>query len=214
MSRDASSRFVYWLSRGLFAIWMKLWLRLEVHGSSNVPAEGGCLVAANHASFLDPPMIACAVPHRMVQFLARDTLFRFKPFAWWLHTVGVLPLSRERGDVGALKRSIQILKNGECLGLFPEGTRTTDGELQVAKGGVGFLIAKAGVPVVPVYLDGTFKAHPRHATWVKPVKCRVFIGPAISPETFAALGTDRDVYDKIGRLVMDRIRQLRPDASS
>lgn len=211
MSAGSASRFMYRLSRGLIAVWMKVWLRFEVRGTEHIPMQGGCVIASNHTSFLDPPILACSVPpERMVHFLARDTLFRFKPFAKWLVSVGVMPLARERGDVGALKKSIQMLKEGYCLGLFPEGTRTTDGELQPAKGGIGFLIAKAGVPVVPVYVDGTFRAYPRNARFIRPVKCTVTFGPVISPEMLAAAMTDRNDYDKIGGLVMEHIRRLRP----
>jgi 1-acyl-sn-glycerol-3-phosphate acyltransferase len=209
MMERSESRISFYISRTLIHIWMFFWLRLELRGRENIPREGGCLIAPNHVSYLDPPMIACAVSNRFVRFLARDTLFRFAGFGWWLRSVGVVPLSRDRGDVGALRKSVQMLKDGICMCIFPEGTRSADGELQEAKGGIGFLVAKAGVPVVPVYISGTYKAYPRGAKWVRPCKCIVTFGKAISFEEFAALGPDRDAYEKIGRLIMDRIRALK-----
>ena len=126
-----------------------------------------------------------------------------------MYWIGVDPLSRDRGDVGALKKAIQRLKEGACICLYPEGTRTTDGELQPAKGGIGFLIAKAGVPVVPTYIDGNFRAYPRGAKWIRPARCRVYYGRAIQPSELEAFGTERDAYEKIGQLVMSRITALK-----
>lgn len=210
MSTDDFSPSLYQLSRRLLKLGLLLYNRLEVHGSEHVPAEGGCIVAANHVSYLDPPIVGSAIRNRVVRFMARDTLFRHPMAGRLLLRVAAVPLSRERGDVGALRKAIQVLKGGSCLGLFPEGTRSPDGMLREAKGGVGFLIAKAGVPVVPACIVGSHRAFPRHAVWIRPWKVRIFFGPAISPAEFAALGSGRESYEQIGRLVMDRIRALQP----
>ena len=95
------------------------------------------------------------------------------------------------------------------MGIFPEGTRSSDGELQQAKGGVGFLIAKAGVPVVPAYVQGTFNAYPRGAKWIRPSKISVTYGTPIPPSEISALGDGRGSYDAIAALVMARIAALR-----
>ncbi|MFH0909746.1 MAG: lysophospholipid acyltransferase family protein [bacterium] len=204
----------YNVTRVVITSWLKLWLRYRAYGNENVPREGGCILAANHASYLDPSLVACGIWHRSVRFMARDSLFRFPGFAQFMYWIGVVPLSRERGDVGALKRAIQLLKEGACICLYPEGTRTSDGELQVAKGGIGFLIAKAGVPVIPTYIDGSFRAYPRGVRMIKPVRCRVYYGRPIEPSELAAFGTERDAYAKIGQLVMARIRELKDDANA
>jgi 1-acyl-sn-glycerol-3-phosphate acyltransferase len=194
----------------MLKVGLTLYNRLEVHGGQHVPKEGGCVLAANHASYLDPPVISSAVSHRPVQYMARDTLFRTKLFGGLLRRSLVIPLSREKGDIAALRKSIELLKSGRCIGLFPEGTRTTDGELQEAKGGIGFVLAKAAVPVVPAYIDGTFRAYPRGAKGIRPAKLRVFIGEPISPAELAQMGSDREAYEKIGKLVMSRIANLKP----
>lgn len=212
MSAPGFSPGLYGFCRGLLYAYLRVFHRMEVCGREHVPATGGCILASNHASFIDPPVVGCAARKRFVRFMARDTLFRKGFSKWLLLNIAAVPLSREKGDVGALKRAIQVLKDGDCLGLFPEGTRSRDGNLQEAKGGIGFLMAKAGVPVVPVYVDGTFAAYPRGAAFIRPAKIRVFIGPPIAAHELAAFGSDRESYSRIGQLVMDRIAALRPTA--
>ena len=191
-------------------LYLKIWERFEIHNPENVPAIGGCIIASNHVSYLDPPVVAIGIKHRIVHFMARDTLFS-TPFArWFLNSVQVLPMDRTRGDVGALRKGISLLKSGKVLGLFPEGTRSPNGEMQNAKGGIGFLIAKAKVQVVPTYVDGTFQAFPKGAKRMKRGKVRVFYGKPITPAEFAAFGTNRDSYERIGELVMSRIATLKP----
>lgn len=188
---------------------MRLYNRYESVGSHHVPREGGCIIAANHASFLDPPAVSVGVTHREVSYMARDSLFHNKLLAWVMYKFAVIPISRDRGDVGALKKGIQTLKSGRCIGLFPEGTRTPDGELQTAKGGIGFLIAKAGVPVVPAYIQGSYQAWSRNAKIIHPAKLRVIYGPPLTTEELAAMGNSKEAYEAIGALVMQRIGELK-----
>jgi len=214
MKTTAPTFPVYRLTRVFSRLFFSVWNRFESHGSEHLPPTGGCVIASNHASFLDPPVIGVGLPARMVRFLGRDTLYRSRFMRWYLPAIGVVPLDRSRGDIGALRKAIQLLKGGEVLGLFPEGTRTTDGQLQPPKGGIGFLIAKAGVPVVPAYVDGTFQAFPRDTRRIKPAQIRVFYGPPIQPAEVAALAEQDDGYLKIGQLVMDRIAALKPSAGT
>lgn len=210
MRADEFNPRLYTFFRRLLTALFRLYNRLEVVGASHIPREGGVLLVANHASFLDPPVLGCAVPHRYVRYMARDTLFTNRWFGRLLRALAAVPISREKGDVGALKKALKVLQEGDCLGLFPEGTRTRDGNLQPAKPGVGFLVAKAGVPVVPAYIDGTYRAWPRHGKWIKPAKIRVRFGPPIPAESLLAVGEGKDRYDKIGELVMQQIRALAP----
>ena len=209
MSETTFSPCFYRFSRVLISFLARLFFRLQVFGVDHVPKTGGCIIAANHVSFLDPPLLACGIPHRYVRYLARDTLM--KPWAKKiLLSIAVIPMSRDRGDLGALKKALQFLKEGSCIGLFPEGTRSADGEVKEAKGGIGFLVAKSGVPLIPAYLDGTFEAYPRGAKRIKPCKIKVFYGEPIMPETWDTLLSSSKDYEKIGQIVMDRIRALKP----
>ncbi|HOW97298.1 MAG TPA: lysophospholipid acyltransferase family protein [Kiritimatiellia bacterium] len=203
---------LYRFVRGSTAIWLKVWLKLESHGAENVPAAGGCVLASNHASYLDPPIVACGLKHRIVRFMARDTLFAGTFRNWFFHGIRCVPLDRTRGDVAALRKGIQILKEGEVLGLFPEGTRSPDGQLKPAKGGIGFLVAKAGVPVVPVYVGGSFEAFPKGAQRIRRGKVFIYYGQPIAFEEIARLGQDRDSYQAIGDLIMSKIAHLREQA--
>jgi 1-acyl-sn-glycerol-3-phosphate acyltransferase len=213
MSRPARKPqfLAYRTARFLTRIFLRIWERFESQGSQNVPATGGCIIATNHVSFLDPPAVCCGLQHRYVRFMARDTLFTSTRIGgWFFHSVQCIPIDRTRGDVSALRRSIQVLRQGDVLAVFPEGTRSADGELKAAKGGVGFLIAKAGVPVVPAYVDGSFKAFPKGARFIKPGRVRIFYGPPIPVAEFAKLGQSRDAYEKIGQMLMAGIAALKP----
>lgn len=205
---------LYWLARGILKLVALIWFRLECHHSERVPATGGCILTPNHASFLDPPLVGIGLRHRVVRFMARDTLFRVPLMGWAYRKIGVIAIDRNKGDLAALRSAIQVLKSGEVVGLFPEGTRTVTGELQEPKGGVGFLIAKSGVPVVPVYLDGTFRAWPKHAKWIRPTQVRIFYGEPIQPEEFDVGGAGKIDYDQVVRLVMERIAALKAEAES
>jgi 1-acyl-sn-glycerol-3-phosphate acyltransferase len=191
-------------------VFLTVWNRLSLRGIENIPRKGGCILAANHVSFLDPPAVAAGALFRTVRFMARETLNTTPFWGWFIKRIATIPVAQDKGDVGALRKSLQVLKDGGCLALFPEGARSADGTLQPAKGGIGFLIARATVPVVPAYVDGSFRAFPRNAKWIRPSKVRVFYGKPILPAEFEALGKDRDGYEKVGQLVMDRIAALKP----
>lgn len=190
-------------------IWGKLWFRLRHCGIENIPDEGGCILASNHVSYLDPPLTGCGVRKRPVRYMARDTLMSNRFSRWLLLSLLNIPVNREQGGTAALKKGLQALKDGSALGLFPEGTRSPDGNLQPAKGGIGFLMIKSRVPVIPVYIDGSYKAYPKGAKYIKPAKITVHFGTPIQPEEFAALGEGKEVYQKAGDYVMQKIAELR-----
>lgn len=216
MSDEKSFRkhWPYFVGRVVLRVFLRMWERFEVHGAEYVPAEGPCIIASNHVSFLDPPAIGCAIPHRVVHFLARDTLFRGVVRKWFFTKVGCVPIDRTRGDVGALRRSLAVLKEGRVLALFPEGTRSPDGQLRPAKRGIGFLVSKAEVPVVPAYVDGSFYALPKGARRIRRGRMRVFLGRAITPEEINAIGKSSRPYEEISALIMTRIAQLKDAAAS
>ena len=131
--------------------------RGEVVGTELIPRHGPFLVAANHSSHLDPPVVGCHVPRQM-RFFARKTLWDNPLLAWWLDQVGSIPVDRDSGDVGAIRRVLQALHEDRAVILFPEGTRSPDGTLQKPKAGVGLMACKTGVPVVPCRVYGAFQA--------------------------------------------------------
>ena len=215
MERDGFNPFVYHISRVFFLCYLWVCHRYEAHGLKHVPREGGCILVSNHASFLDPLAVCCNIWNRHAYFLARDTLFKQSRFMkWWAVSVGTLPIDRTKGDIRALKGAINLVRHGNMFCLFPEGTRTRDGCLQPVKAGIGFLIEKAGVPVVPAYVSGTFAALPRDARWVKPRKIVVHFGKPLTPADCAVFKGDPERHQKIADLVMARIAALDPAGSS
>ena len=212
MSRSSPHRrtFVYIVVTGTLRVLFRLLFHIRVKGANQFPKNGAFILAGNHASFLDPPVMAAMATGWMIHFMARDNLFHPPWFAWLLRQLGVMPLDRTRGDIGAMRKALQSLKEGKALGLFPEGTRTLDGYLQPAKGGIGFLVAKAAVPVYPVYIHGTFAAYPKGGKMRTGIPITMAFGDPISPEEVLALG--KGEYEKIASHIMDRIAALRPEA--
>ena len=165
---------VYGVCHYLLRVFFEMFFRGQASGMQNLPSSGGFLIAANHASFIDPPAIGSLVP-RQIAYFARKTLWKPGFASWWLDSVGTIPVDRDGGqDVSAIKRVLRALKEERGLILFPEGTRTPDGNLQPAKPGVGFIAVKTQVPVIPVRIFGSFEAYgkdrpPRFGTQVSVV---------------------------------------------
>ncbi len=187
-----------------------LWFRGEVAGSENFPVDGPFLIASNHASHLDPPLVGCQVPRQM-RFFARKSLWDNKLVGWWMNQVETIPVERDSGDVGAIKRVLQALKENRAIVLFPEGTRTTDGHLQKAKAGVGLMACKTGVPVVPCRIYGSFEAFgkgkslPRFGTPIS-----IVFGPPIAASEYDDPSLGKARYDTAAQRIMDRIAAIPP----
>jgi 1-acyl-sn-glycerol-3-phosphate acyltransferase len=186
------------------------WFRGEVTGTENFPLDGPFLIASNHASHFDPPLVGSHVPRQM-RFFARKSLWNNKGLAWWLNEVETIPVERDSGDVGAIKRVLQALKENRAVVLFPEGTRTLDGNLQPPKAGVGLMACKTGVPVVPCRVYGSFeafgkgKSFPRFGTPID-----IVFGPPISPAEYDDPSAGKARYELAAQRIMDRIAALPP----
>ena len=125
----------------------------KVEGTENVPPEGGLVVAANHRSYLDPPLLGTWFP-RTIHYMAKQELFKIPVLGWIIDHVHAFPVDREKADLAAVRRALKILNAGGVVGIFPEGTRNLTGDVQ-AKGGAVLLAATAKVPLVPVALVRT-----------------------------------------------------------
>ena len=195
-------RCVRWVIRLL----AKVLFRLEAVNLDNVPPKGGYLLVANHASNLDPPLIAVSLP-RACHTLAKRELFDVPLLGWAIKHLYAHPIDRGGVDRKALRECIETLRRDELLLLFPEGTRTSDGSLQSARAGAAMIAYQAGVPVIPVYVDGTFKALRRGAKFPKLRKVRVVFGEAFVPPPVD--GAKREQYDAFAALMMEKIASLR-----
>ncbi|HMO24839.1 MAG TPA: lysophospholipid acyltransferase family protein [Tepidisphaeraceae bacterium] len=148
-------------------------LDLKVRGERNIPERGGVLLVTNHQSNLDPVIIGVRM-RRPLAYLAKSELFVNPIFGALIRSLHAFPVKQGTGDIGAVKESIRLLKAGHVLNIFPEGSRSPDGQLQPILPGAALVVKRAGVPVVPVVLDGTFEAWPRgkklprpHPVWVE-----------------------------------------------
>ena len=164
-----------------FFCWLFFRLRfgLEVTGQEHVPRRGGVIVASNHASFFDPPLVGVACPRRL-RFLARASLFAHPALAFFMRSVRVVPLRRGEADLGAIRTALALLRAGEAIAIFPEGGRQPSGRLGAAKRGVGVLADLSGAPIVPALVTGSYDALPPDATRLGRSKIRVAFGPPIS----------------------------------
>ena len=151
---------------------------LEVTGQQHVPAQGAFIVASNHVSYLDPPLIGVASPRRL-RFLAREDLYGRQHLALFLHRVRVISLKRNEADFHAVRAALGCLRRGEPVAIFPECGRQLSGTLGAAKRGVGLLALAARVPIIPACVQGTFQALPPGAKHLQPSKIRVAFGEPI-----------------------------------
>ena len=198
----------YFIGWSLFLLFSKAYLKLRVTGRENVPAKGAFIFASNHCSFLDPILLSVSL-HRSLNFMARDTLFKKKCFAWILRNMHAFPVKRHGGDFKAIKESFAILKRGKPLVIFPEGTRSKDRELKKGKAGVGFIVAKSGVPVIPAYVEGSFDALPRRWKTLKRRPVEVHIGRPVDLSSFSSGEKNQGTYQLISDEIMCRIAELK-----
>jgi 1-acyl-sn-glycerol-3-phosphate acyltransferase len=180
---------------------------LQVFGQDNIIEEGPALLAMNHQSFLDPPLagICC---QREIFYLARKTLFDVPVLGFFMKHVNVIGVDREGSDVGALKSVIRVLRAGGCTIVFPEGTRSRDGNLLPARPGAGLIIAKTLVPVMPMRIFGAFDAFPPGAKWPRRSPVTIVIGEPMRFTAADVTGNQRDIFQRLSESVMEEIAAL------
>lgn len=211
MKSEQAHTLTYRAVRVVVRAYLRLFHRYTIEGAEHIPATGGCIVAANHGSYMDPPIICCASRKRAFHFMARKTLWEHSRFSrWFFSAFNCIPVDRNRGDISALRKAIHIVRSGSSLALFPEGTRSSDGRLQPAEAGLGFLIAKCRAPVVPAYIHGSFNALPPNARFIRPVRVGIRFGPAIPPDQLPTMSEARPDFGRISEFVMQHIAELRP----
>ena len=198
-----------------FRFLYRTYFRWKAFNPERVPLIGPVILASNHASFLDPPLAGSGV-HRPINYLARDTLFRFPGIGALLRSWNAVPVDREGGGAAGLKAILDRLLAGGAIILFPEGTRTHDGNLQKAKSGIGLTVIKSNAPVVPVRIFGTFEAYGRHLKIPRPHRVIVKYGESLD---FAALRAEaktcpkprlKQIYQEVADQIMAEIAKLEP----
>ena len=142
-------------------LFMKLVYRFRTYGMERVPASGPCIFVSNHQSFYDPILNGLAVKDRQLTAMARESLFRWKPFALLMHSIGAIRLKEEGGDAAAFKAALAELAAGRCILIYPEGSRSPDGRVDVFQPGLALLVRRARVPVLPMAVEGAHDVWPR-----------------------------------------------------
>ena len=197
---------LYRIGHSLCTAVAEIAFRLKIYGRENIIEEGPAIMASNHASFLDPPFVGVACRNEIF-YLTRKSLLEKPVLGPLLAKVNCIPIDRDRGDVGAVRAILRLVKDGKRVLLFPEGTRSRDGNLQPARGGLGLIIAKTLAPVVPIRIFGSYAALPRSGgIHFSPVT--MVVG---KPLTFskADIGTDeRSAYQILSDRVMAEIARL------
>lgn len=181
----------------------------EVRGRENVPRTGGLIVASNHISFFDPPLVGTAAV-RELHFLAKEELFRPPVLGWLIRTYNAIPIRRGVADLSGMAKAMDVLREGKALIMFPEGSRMRDGELHPARPGVGMLAVGTDALIVPCCISGS----DRPGGWItRRSRLRVWFGPARGWKDLAGPEADltpgRALYQRIGDGLMREIAALR-----
>lgn len=181
----------------------------DVRGRDHIPVSGGVVVAANHISFWDPPVIGAAVP-RELHYLAREEFFRTPVLGALIRSVNAIPIRRGVADLSGLSRARDGLKQGAALLMFPEGGRMRDGELHPARPGVGMMAVHADVSIVPCCISGSDR---QGHGWFGGTRVRLWFGAARPWQDLAGRDSDltpgRALYQRVGEAVMREIAILR-----
>jgi 1-acyl-sn-glycerol-3-phosphate acyltransferase len=203
---------IAWLGfRAVYATYF----RWRVFNPERVPRTGPVILAANHASFIDPPLVGSGLT-RDINYLARESLFRFPVVGAILRSWNAVPVDRDGGGAKGLKIILGRLLAGGGIILFPEGTRTKDGNLQPARSGIGLTVIKSNAPVVPVRVFGTFAAYGRNHKFPRPKKVAVKYG---APMNFEKLRAEakvcsksrlKEIYQEVADEIMAAIAKLEP----
>lgn len=164
--------------------------RIKTVGNENELKSGGVIYAANHKSCYDPVIIGITSRRRM-SFMAKKELFKFKPFGCLLKSLGAFPVNRGKGDIGAVKTGLNILKQGKVMMLFPEGKRVSEGEIAPAKPGVAMFAIHAKVPVIPIKICGKYRfMHKIKVIYGEPIYLDDYYDQKLNSEQLTAISQD------------------------
>ena len=205
---------IYWLAWSASKWIFKNLFRCRVYNPERVPAMGSVILAANHESFFDPPFIGSSLS-RPINYLARENIFAHWLSGPFFRRLNTVPVDRDGGGAKGLKIILERLLNNNGIIIFPEGTRTFDGEMLSSQAGIGLTIIKSGAPVVPVRV-WTYKAYNRNQSFPRPLMISVKYGKPLDIEHLRARakkcrrGELRDIYQEAAEATMSAIKKLRP----
>ena len=194
----------YSFSQAILRLFTTLMFDLKVYNRHYVPRTGGVLMVSNHQSYLDPVLVGVYL-RRPMSYLAKSGLFTNKYFGGWLRRIRAFPVKQGAGDVGAVKETIRRLKEGHLLNIFPEGSRSDDGEIAPMQAGASLVVKRAGVPVIPCVVEGTFQAWPNKQKLPRRHPVRVMYGPPLDVSGLSA----KEITALIDRTLRAMFEELR-----
>ncbi|MBC8014704.1 MAG: 1-acyl-sn-glycerol-3-phosphate acyltransferase [Sporomusaceae bacterium] len=192
---------MYSVIRTFFHYFFKVFFRYKVIGAEHIPAHGGVIIAANHISLWDPPALGAAFI-RPIHFMAKEELFNIPILKWIITKMHAFPVKRGAADRSAIRHAISLLKKGDILGVFPEGTRSKSGELGKPEAGMIMIALKAGVPVVPAAIIGT------NQVFKKGCLLPQFIIKFGVPIHIREEKTDKEMMEGLNNAIMQEISRL------
>jgi 1-acyl-sn-glycerol-3-phosphate acyltransferase len=179
---SAAQRTAYSFVRGLLAVFWRLYFRVEVYGRHHLPEDGAFIVSPSHRSNLDTPIIS-VITKRRLRYMGKESLWKSKFGGWFLTSLGGFPVQRGSADREALRAALDVVKRGEPLVMFPEGTRQSGPKIEDEHmhDGPAYVACRADVPIVPIGMAGTEAAMPKGSKFVKPVKIVIVIREPLYP---------------------------------
>lgn len=198
---------IYDITKFLFFLFLKIFFSLQMHGRENIPRDGAFIIASNHASYLDPFAAGIGCRQR-INFMAKEELFKNRFLGWYLGKLHVFPLKRDTGDTKALKEAFRRLRKAEGLMIFPEGTRSEDGQIKEGKLGISILSHMAKAPVIPCYIGGSFNIWPSNGPFSLKGKLNIYYGKPLEPLAVGENTKKADYYN-FAQKVMSSIKSIR-----
>lgn len=191
--------WLYSFGKALVTPIYRLIFRIRVEGLEHVPPEGGVILCGNHFNGHDPLVVGIVSP-RKVSFMAKDQIFTWPVVGWLARGLGAFPVKRGTADRASLKKALEVLADGGCFGIFPEGTRSKTGQLRKAEPGTAYIALKAGVPVIPFGISSTYRLFsPVLVRFGPPVNLDQFKGAKLSGDSLEVAG--QEIMAAIGRLL-------------
>jgi 1-acyl-sn-glycerol-3-phosphate acyltransferase len=196
VSEKHKSSWLFYTGRFLFYLLFSVVWRRTVTGQEHIPGQGGVIIAPNHASVADPPLVGSSM-RRPLHFMAKEELFNMPVLGFLIRRTNAFPVRRGQQDIGALRSAERLLKDGEALLVFPEGTRSKDGNFGRARAGIGMIATHAQVPVVPVRI-----LHSGQLVRFK--RLHVIFGKPLMPPS----DSTRESYQRFSEQVLEEIKKL------
>lgn len=192
--------FIYSAFMFIYVILAKTVFRMKIVGRENVPQDENYIIMGNHQNMLDALTLAMVNPKREIHYMGKKELFNNKFLAWIFTQVHAFPVDRGGADIAAMRTALKVIKNGDTLGIFPEGTRSKTGEMLPLLGGAALLALKSGVKVVPVYIHGNYRPFRR---------MRVIVGKPLEIDDLRVGRVNKDACDMFNELLSAEFKELK-----